>query len=264
MRNKEVWQMSRMKKRIQFDLDKMPSYYSGTQELLDNEEGLEGYNRDIVKKIFRGLKIESSIHDSNFLLADFGAGTGSMAEIFSNHFELKPLCIEIDSILSANIREKGFECQSQLSHLPRKLSHLYSINVIEHIENDIQILAEMKDQLNDGGRIAIYVPAIPILYSDLDRNVGHYRRYTKRDLVKKLEKVGFVIDSCTYNDCIGIIANLAVRLFGYKNKMGLGSRTSLELYDRFVYPISKFLDALLFKFLIGKNLLVFAHKPIPN
>ena len=76
--------------------------------------------------------------------------------------------------------------------------------------------------------------------------------------------MGFVIDSCTYNDSIGIIANLAVRFFGYKNKMGLGSRTSLELYDRFVYPISKFLDALLFKFFIGKNLLVFAHKPMPN
>jgi hypothetical protein len=45
---------------------------------------------------------------------------------------------------------------------------------------------------------------------------------------------------------------------GYKGKVGIGSKKSLVIYDKFVYPISKILDKLFFKKIIGKNLFLFA------
>jgi hypothetical protein len=47
-------------------------------------------------------------------------------------------------------------------------------------------------------------------------------------------------------------------VLGYKNKAGLGSPKSIVLYDKVIYPISKILDYLIFRKVIGKNLFLFA------
>jgi SAM-dependent methyltransferase len=67
------------------------------------------------------------------------------------------------------------------------------LNVLEHIEDDLFALAQMRDSLVAGGRLALLVPAHRILYGVFDRAVGHFRRYEKRELAEKLEKVGFVV-----------------------------------------------------------------------
>ena len=45
-------------------------------------------------------------------------------------------------------------------------------------------------------------------------------------------------------------------MFGWNTRTGLGSKISLIAYDRFFFPISKFLDNIGFKYLIGKNIFV--------
>jgi hypothetical protein len=52
-----------------------------------------------------------------------------------------------------------------------------------------------------------------------------------------------------------------MKAFGYKNKLGIGSLKSLELYDRYFFTISKQLDQLGLSRLMGKNLLAVAMKP---
>ena len=133
--------------------------------------------------------------------------------------------------------------------------------MLEHIEDDIQALMNIRKRMKQGGKIGIYVPALPLLFSDHDRNVGHFRRYRKIELVHKVKKAGFEIEKCFYNESVGILASLAVLLFGYKNNIGLGSKKSRFVYDKYVYPVSKFLDVILFKYVIGKNLFLFAVNP---
>jgi len=111
--------------------------------------------------------------------------------------------------------------------------------------------------LKPGGIIGIYVPALPFLFSNFDREVGHFRRYKKRELIKLVKLAGFEIENCYFNDSIGVIASLVVKIFGY-NKEKFGSKKSLILYDKYIYPISKILDKIIFKHLIGKNLFLFA------
>jgi len=67
------------------------------------------------------------------------------------------------------------------------------LNVLEHIEDDRFALAEMREALAPGGRLALLVPAHQFLYGEFDRALGHFRRYERRDLAVKLEQAGFAV-----------------------------------------------------------------------
>ena len=237
--------------------------YSGTQELLDGEEGLVGYNRDVVKKLATGLGVGVNhvLVRRNSSVVEFGAGTGALAEVWRSEFGIDPICIEIDPELIKILESKGFMTSESTEDLSSEISFIYTSNVLEHIEDDVNALIKIRERMQQGGKIAIYVPALPMLFSDLDRNVGHFRRYEKKELVHKVKMAGFDIEKCFYNDCIGVLASLSLRLFGYKNKSGLGSKKSLFIYDKYVYPLSKTLDRMVFKHVIGKNLFLFAVNP---
>ena len=58
------------------------------------------------------------------------------------------------------------------------------INVLEHIEQDVEALGRMKQLVRPGGRVVIFVPAHMSLYGSLDRALGHCRRYSRRSLAR--------------------------------------------------------------------------------
>lgn len=234
---------------------KFQNNYSGLQELIECEKNLTRYNMDIFRKLFEGLdyKKESKV-------IDFGAGIGTLAEIWRSEVDVSPICIEIDRHQMKILTEKGFETYSSIKELPSKISYIYTSNVLEHIEDDIKVLKAIQKKMSSGGRIAIYVPALPILFSDLDIRVGHFRRYKRKELTQKMESAGFHVECCYFNDSLGVLASIGTRLFGYKNRIGLGSSNSLKIYDKFFYPISIQLDRIVFKKIIGKNLLLIAVK----
>ncbi|MBI4436414.1 MAG: class I SAM-dependent methyltransferase [Candidatus Omnitrophica bacterium] len=61
-------------------------------------------------------------------------------------------------------------------------------DVIEHMPDDALVLAKMAGYLNPGGRLLLTVPALPALFGYHDVEAGHFRRYSKRDLQKKLDR----------------------------------------------------------------------------
>jgi SAM-dependent methyltransferase len=67
------------------------------------------------------------------------------------------------------------------------------LNVLEHIEDDLFALAQIRDSLAPRGKLALLVPAHQVLYGTFDRAVGHFRRYEKLELERKLEKAGFAV-----------------------------------------------------------------------
>lgn len=78
------------------------------------------------------------------------------------------------------------------------------INVLEHIEDDIKALVNMKKMMERNGKIIICVPAVSKLYCYMDRNVGHYRRYTKGELHRKAEEAGLKVMEDKYINFMGI------------------------------------------------------------
>lgn len=233
------------------------SDYSGIEELFDTEQGLEFYNRDIVKKILKALGLLARTKAPS-LIVDFGAGTGALAEVMKQQHGLKPICVEIDPKLIEILKSKGFQTYTDISLIPGLVNSVYTSNVLEHIENDTDALVSIKKKMLLGALLVIYVPALPFLFSEMDAKVGHYRRYTKKELLEKVSQAGFGIRDCYYNDCLGVLAWGSLKLFGYKGKSGIGSKKSLIIYDRVVYPISMLLDFLFMKRLMGKNLFLIA------
>ncbi|NDC52314.1 MAG: class I SAM-dependent methyltransferase, partial [Actinobacteria bacterium] len=53
---------------------------------------------------------------------------------------------------------------------------------------------------------------------------------------------------------------LIIKFLGFKKRLGIGSVSSLVMYDRVVFPVSRILDRLGFRFLFGKNLILKAKK----
>ena len=235
--------------------------YSGIQELFDSEVGLIRYSTEIVSKFFSKMDLQVRIVKEKGKILEFGAGTGFLAEIFRNRFHIDPDCVELDPILVALIKSKKFECFQFLNQTPRSYSAIYSSNVLEHIEDDEAVLEELFHSLVGGGVIGIYVPAHPFLYSKMDSEIGHVRRYKRAELRNKVQAAGFTIQSLTYDEFIGFFASIFVKIVGYKNGAKLGSKNSLLLYDKVIYPISRILDFLGFRCIIGKNLILIAVKP---
>lgn len=78
-----------------------------------------------------------------------------------------------------------------------------SFNVIEHIEDDIQAHAQMRDMLKPGGKVITFVPAGPWAYGKLDESLGHYRRYTLASLKEVMEQADLRWIEGQYHNRIG-------------------------------------------------------------
>jgi hypothetical protein len=232
---------------------KNPSY-SGTQELLATENGLIRYSTSIVSKFHKALKVDTATK-----LLEFGAGTGFLAQIMYVKFGVRAICVELDPNLQKVVTEKGFTCFQDLHSANNTYDAIYTSNVLEHIENDVETLADLHKSLSTHGLLGIYVPAHPMLFSQMDEKVGHVRRYRKSELVAKVESVGFTVVKVQYDDFIGFFASLLLKIVGYGSS-GLGSSQSLKLYDNLIYPLSRILDNLGCSTILGKNIFLVCKK----
>ncbi len=239
------------------------SEYHGKSELRVSENSLVSYNEFIIKEFIRFSKLNvSSSKDGGgvFRTLDFGAGYGTLAYVWQGITGQKVECLEIDKEMQKEIEERGFICWNSIAAIEGKFKFIYNSNVLEHIENDEECLKELVALLEHGGRIGIYVPAFMVLFSDLDRSVGHYRRYRRQELIEKVEGVGLTVVRCDYVDSIGFFASLVIRLLGWKSVGNIGGASSLKLYDSIIFPISRLVDKITFGRMLGKNLLLIAEK----
>ena len=226
--------------------------YSGLEELLSTEVMLS-YNKHIVNLAMKYCERPE-------ICIDFGAGIGTLSLIFREEFGIEPACVEIDKTNVSFLNERKLVHLRSLSDLGKQADLIFSSNVLEHIEDDVEIMREMKKHLHEGGYLFLYLPANKCLWSKMDETVGHYRRYSLKELKQKLSKTGFKIEKIHYADSLGFFASLAMRYLGHNPESGLGSVSSLKVYDRFIFPISRILDVLGLKYIIGKNIVVSARK----
>ena len=124
----------------------------------------------------------------------------------------------------------------------------------------ISYLKSIKSKLNSDGYLFLFLPANMFLWSKLDETVGHYRRYSRSKIKQKLESAGFEVQLTCYADSIGFFASLIMKFVGYNPQSGIGSPTSLKLYDNYILRFSKFFDSIGLKFLFGKNIVAIATK----
>jgi len=79
-----------------------------------------------------------------------------------------------------------------------KFDTVVCLNVLEHVQDDLEGLRNIYSALQPGGRAIVLVPQDPSIYGTLDKVLGHHRRYTEEDLRKKMAAAGFQIETTTH------------------------------------------------------------------
>ena len=70
------------------------------------------------------------------------------------------------------------------------------LNVLEHVEDDLNALSNLRDRVRPGGSLVALVPAYGWLYNRMDRALGHHRRYGRRDFIEKLTASRWTVERC--------------------------------------------------------------------
>ncbi len=217
------------------------------------EPSLKNYSNHIADLIL-------SVRNDESKILDFGAGCGILAKIVRKKLKKSPTCIEIDEYFKSILINFGFEVFDDIEKTKNQYDFIYSSNVLEHIYDDIKSLKQLESKLTKNGTLVLYLPAFQILYSDLDKAVGHFRRYSKKRILKITSEAGFKVAKIFYVDSLGFFCSFIIQILGWNSEFGLGSKNSLKLYDKLIFPVSRFLDSLGFKYILGKNIFVCLKK----
>jgi glycosyltransferase involved in cell wall biosynthesis len=155
-------------------------------------------------------------------------------------------------------RVEGFDISdSEMEHY--RSYHIDSVicfNVLEHIEQDEKALKNIFNLLEPGGRLLLLTPSHSWLHGTLDRHLGHYRRYGKKELKNKLETIGFKVVFLRYFNRIGIMGwFLNSKILRRKRLPSF----QLRIYNLLVplFKLEKF-----FPLPFGTSLLVVAEKSV--
>lgn len=203
--------------------------------ILEVLEGADNYNNWIVSRIRPDIASPA---------LEIGAGTGNISAFFKN---LKSLTVtDNDETLveklatkfkgNKNVRAEVLDIEKDLYKVTNRFRTIYSVNVLEHIKNDEKALKNMHKLLEPGGKVVLLVPAKKFAYTNLDKDLGHHRRYEKAELKDKLTNAGFTVKSISYFNAVGL-ASWIIR-----DKISRGSKnlssTQVKFFDMIV-PVLK-------------------------
>jgi len=115
------------------------------------------------------------------------------------------------------------------------------MNVVEHIENDVEALSNIRRSLDKDGRAIVLVPNGPRLFGSLDKVLGHYRRYTREQLVQACQDAGFTVEKVLKFNRIGTPGWWLNGRILKKKTFGFWQIKLLNFLIPFIRPIDRFL-----------------------
>jgi SAM-dependent methyltransferase len=203
-------------------------------------------------------------------LVEVGAGTGSFSELLRERRPASLTLVEPSPGMHRRLVERvgrdgaaprpriyndTFAAVAAQVAAERPDSIIY-VNVLEHIADDEGELRAVRGALADGGRAFLFVPAFAWLYGSFDRQVGHQRRYTRRELGEKCERAGLRVVKAVYVDAVGVLPWWLKYRVLRSEKM---EPAAVRFYDNFCVPLLRRAEALAPP-PFGKNVLVVAEK----
>lgn len=189
-------------------------------------------------------------------ILEAGSGTGNISEYFlQNKFaitlsdtdeyyieELKKKFgsfPDLEGVRNLDLQHGQFA--TAYADLKEKFNTVVLLNVLEHLADDHAAIRNTGYLLKQNGRLIILTPAYAALYSRLDRELGHYRRYTTRKLAALLQHNGFIPEKKFYFNALGI----AGWLYGKALKLKYIPAGEMKIYNQLT-PLAKLIDKIVF------------------
>ncbi|MEY4670110.1 MAG: hypothetical protein RL518_2809 [Pseudomonadota bacterium] len=224
-------------------------------ETLEAFEDAKRYNGWICERV--------SKHISGRVL-EVGSGIGNIVgELLSAPKVTSIVATDISDSSLATLRDR-FGWDSRLSTevwnaespptaklTAEKFDTIISSNVLEHIKEHELALKNIRQLLKPDGKLIILVPAHPALYSGLDEDLGHFRRYSRTELVKVHQAAGFQVENVIDHNFLGALGWWWVGKVRKRRTLKSGDT---KTFDKLV-PVLKKVDPLVTKFSGGVSLI---------
>ena len=156
--------------------------------------------RAILEEFLRQITQNPNSKIQNPKILDVGCGTGANLEMLANFGAAEGVDVSDDALEFCKI--KGLKAHKGLAEsLPFAESSfdvVTALDVVEHLDDDVAGLKEMHRVLKSGGKTLIFVPAFMWLWGVQDDVSNHRIRYTKRQIIERLQSAGFEIERATY------------------------------------------------------------------
>jgi glycosyltransferase involved in cell wall biosynthesis len=196
---------------------------------------------------------------------EFGAGVGNITKFLLDRdlvivTDLEPKYLAL--LKNTFGKYKKFRVESVDISGPEarrfRSDHIDSVicfNVLEHIKEDEIALENVFTLLEPGGQLLLFVPSHSWLYGSLDQHLGHCRRYVRKELKYKLEKIGFKVVFMEYFNRIGILGWFLNSKILRRKRL---PPFQLRIYNLLVpiFKLEKF-----FPLPFGTSLMIVAEKP---
>jgi SAM-dependent methyltransferase len=180
---------------------------------------------------------------------ELGAGIGNFTQLLTD----REIVVPIDNSQAAveQMRKKFSEFPNVV---PRRVDiegpellglreyeadTIVCINVLEHIRDDVAALSNMLRILKTGNKLVLLVPAYQFLFGSIDRVVGHYRRYSKKELSTKIAEAGFTVCDSFFMNFFGVLPWF---LNNVVTKRQEESRAQMMLFDKYFCPWLNWLE----------------------
>jgi SAM-dependent methyltransferase len=195
-------------------------------------------------------------------VVEVGAGVGQFSGLLENLPAITRLvCIEPDGRFTGQLRaslRRAEALEGTADVLPdgEACDGIVSVNVLEHIEADDRELGRYHRLLAARrGILCLFVPARPELLAPLDRDFGHFRRYTRAGLRARLEQAGFQVRKLRYYNLAGYFAwGLSFCILRQRRF----NPRAVRAFDRWIFPWMHAFETRLCAPPLGQSLLAVA------
>jgi SAM-dependent methyltransferase len=183
---------------IMFRVEQSHWWYTGRRKILT----------DFVADICR------RVTDRRPRILDVGCGTGANLLMLSQFGDAEGVDISEDAL--AFCRERGLAnvklgAAEKLPYDDGTFDLVTALDVVEHLDDDLSGLSEMRRVLRPGGRVLLFVPTFMFLWGVQDDVSNHRRRYRLPELRRVLEQAGFEVERTTYANITFFLPILLVR-----------------------------------------------------
>jgi SAM-dependent methyltransferase len=171
-------------------------------------------------------------------ILDVGCGTGANIQMLSNFGITEGVDVSSEALDFCRARGLSKVKQGEAETLPYEdasFDLVTGLDVVEHLDDDIAGLREMRRVLRPDGRVLLFVPAFMFLWGVQDDISHHRRRYTIPQLRQRLSEAGFTVERATYANITFfppiLIGRILMRLTGLRpaseNNITIGALNGL-------------------------------------